>query len=413
MRAPVPGRSGADRGDVVPLRTAPLLALATLFAALPVGAQEPVVDSLAADTMEARPFVAGGVYDRPYLGRLLGRTAVGGYAEAHARFERADGLTEELGFLVKRFNLFTATDVSDFVRIGAELEFEEGGEEVRLEFAAIDVMVHPALTLRAGMILSPLGRFNLAHDSPLNPFTDRPLVSTDLLGVALSEAGFGILGGVGVGRAARLTYEVYATNGFHDGVVEGSQAGTRIAAGRGNFEDNNASPALVGRLAWSPALEHELGFSAHHGAYNVFRADGETLAPRRDLTILVLDFQTAVAGVDINSELAAVALDVAPSLAGITAARQRGMFVDAERVVWRGLFPAVPGSTLSVKARLDAVDFDADRRGDSSLRLTTGLNLRPTADTVLKVEYARGRERDRFNTPAETAAILVSLASYF
>ena len=39
-----------------------------------------------------RPFVPGGVYDKPFQGRLLGRTAIGGYAEAHARYERVDGL---------------------------------------------------------------------------------------------------------------------------------------------------------------------------------------------------------------------------------------------------------------------------------------------------------------------------------
>lgn len=38
------------------------------------------------DTADApRPFVEGGAYDKPYLTRLLGRTAIGGYAEAHAR----------------------------------------------------------------------------------------------------------------------------------------------------------------------------------------------------------------------------------------------------------------------------------------------------------------------------------------
>ena len=45
----------------------------------------------------------------------------------------------------------------------------------------IDFEVHPALNFRGGIILSPLGRFNLAHDSPANELTDRPLVSTAAL----------------------------------------------------------------------------------------------------------------------------------------------------------------------------------------------------------------------------------------
>ena len=126
------------------------------------------------DTLPSeRPFVAGGVYGKPYLTTLLGRTALGGYAEAHARWQRLDGMTEELGFEARRFNLFTSTLVSDFVRIGGELEIEEAGKELTLEYAAIDVLLHSAAVMRAGMILAPLGRFNLAHDSPRNEFTDR------------------------------------------------------------------------------------------------------------------------------------------------------------------------------------------------------------------------------------------------
>ena len=56
------------------------------------------------DTLPSEPpFVAGGVYDKPYLTTLLGRTALGGYAEAHARWQRLDGVTEELGFEARRF----------------------------------------------------------------------------------------------------------------------------------------------------------------------------------------------------------------------------------------------------------------------------------------------------------------------
>jgi hypothetical protein len=170
---------------------------------------------------------------------------------------------------------------------------------------------------------------------------------------------------------------------------------------------------VVGRLAWSPAVGHELGVSAHHGAYNIFRAGGEIIAPRRDLTIPVIDVETSVLGVQLSGEAARVAVGIDPALAGIVASRQRGLFLDAERVIARGLLRTMPESAISLKARLDAVDFDTDRAGDGILRLTIGLNMRPTADTVLKLEYARGRERARYNSPAETAAIFLSVASYF
>lgn len=369
-------------------------------------------DTTRAASDTSRPFVPGGMYDKPFQGRLFGRTAIGGYAEAHARYERVDGLRATSGFDAKRFNLFTATTVSDFVRMGAEIEIEEGGHEIKLEYAAIDLRLSPAMTFRGGMVLSPLGRFNLSHDSPLNEFTDRPLVSTDMLGVALSEPGFGVLGALPIG-GSRLTYEVYATNGFHAGLIESSPEGTRIPLGRGNFHDENGSPALVGRLAFSPRFGHEIAISAHHGAFNVFDLEGTPVDKRRNLSIAVFDGETEVGGVQLSGEAALATIDVPASLSGIYAARQRGFFIEAVRGFGAGWIPTMPTSRFAVKVRGDYVDFDAERTGQSTAQVTVGLNFRPTEDTVLKGDYVRGRGRDRFNNLAEHAFLLFSLATYF
>jgi hypothetical protein len=357
--------------------------------------------------------VEGGIYDKPYLGRLLGRTAVGGYAEAHARWQRVDGATEEAGFLAKRFNLFTATQVSDFVRIGAELEFEEGAEEIKLEFAAIDVAIHPALALRGGMLLSPLGRFNLSHDSPLNEFTDRPLVSTELLGVALSEPGFGVLGRFGFGAQGRLTYEVYGVNGFHEGLIYDAEDGTRLPAGRANFEDNNASPAVAGRIAFSPRLGWELGVSGHHGAYNVFETDGNVVDERRDVSIFVLDAEATWLGFAVAGEVAWVGIGVPEEIEAINASSQRGFYAEVVRTFGRGLVKVMPASYFSAKARIDAVDFDAHTAGDAISQITVGVNFRPTPDTALKLDFVRGRGWDRFDVPSDHAGLMFSIATYF
>ena len=326
---PVRGRSRALSG--IPL------VLIGLAGSLPVpgalSAQTPGADST---VVGDRPFVAGGQFDKPYLTTLLGRTAVGGYAEAHARFERVDGATEEAGFEAKRFNLFASSRVSDFVRFGAELEFEDGGEEVKLEFATVNVMIHPSLSLRAGMILSPLGSFNLAHDSPRNEFTDRPLVSTKILGVALSEPGLGALGLVPLQDGTRLTYELYLVNGFHDGLINDSPDGTRIPLGRGNFEDQNRSPALVGRVALSPRIEWEVGVSAHHGAWNVFEEEGLRIAERQDLTIWVVDASGTVGRFRFRGELAAASIDLPTGLQAIYQESQRGFYVEFLRDFGQG-----------------------------------------------------------------------------
>lgn len=369
----------------------------------------------AQDTAQAppRPFVEGGTYDRPYLTRLLGRTAIGGYAEMHARYEQVDGVTEEAGFSLKRWNIFTATQVSDFVRIAAELEFEDGGEEIIIEYAAIDVGIHPAFSIRGGMLLSPLGKFNLSHDSPRNEAVDRPMVSTGLLGVALSEPGLGAFGLVGLRGLGRLTYEAYAVNGFNEGLIERSPDGTRVFNGRSNFEDNNSSPALVGRIAFSPRVGFEVGLSGHHGAYNVYQLDGEQVDDRRDLTIAVLDVEATVAGFRLEGEVAQVRVELPPTMTGVFASRQQGFYLQATRRFGEGLVTTMPNSYFTALARVDMVDFDRNVAGDLERRVTLGVNFRPTSDTAIKLDYLRGRSRDRFNNPADEAGLLFSLATYF
>ena len=368
-------------------------------------------DTVRADT--TRPFVRGGVYDKPYQTRLLGRTAIGGYAEAHARYERVDGVTEESGFEAKRFNIFTSTRVSDFVRMAAELEFEEAGEEIKLEYAAIDVRIHPALTIRGGMLLSPLGRFNLSHDSPLNEFTDRPLVSTEILGVALSEPGFGVLGQVPMGRQGRLTWEAYLTNGFHDGMIANSPDGTRIPLGRGNTDDQNSSPAFVGRATWSPAVGYELGVSGHHGAWNQFTIDGTQVDERRDLTIGVVDGELTIAGIRISGEGALARADIPPGLRGTYASRQAGWYVDVARDIGAGWIRTAPGSTFTLKARVDGIDLDTEAVGHHIRQAGAGINFRPTSESVIKLELVRGWGYDQFNNRSDFAKLLASFATYF
>ena len=60
-----------------------VLVLVVLLWSPALEAQQPPVDTTRA------PFVPGGIYDKPYLTTLLGRTALGGYAEADASWPSA------------------------------------------------------------------------------------------------------------------------------------------------------------------------------------------------------------------------------------------------------------------------------------------------------------------------------------
>jgi hypothetical protein len=73
----------------------------------------------------------------------------------------------------------------------------------------------------------------------------------------------------------------------------------------------------------------------------------------------------------------------------------------------------MPASHFTAKVRVDAVDLDADRTGQSTQQVSVGINFRPTADTALKFDVVRGRASDEFNVRADHARLLMSLATYF
>jgi hypothetical protein len=365
----------------------------------------------AQDGADDRPFVSGGITDKPFIGQVS-RTSIGGYTETHFRWERELGLTEELTFDMKRFNLFVYTPVSSRLRVAAEIEFEEKGEEIVVEAALIDFEFHPTVTLRAGILLAPLGRFNIAHDSPANDLTDRPLMNTELIGTALSEVGMGFYGAIFPSNASRVTYEIYAVNGFHDGVALNDADGTRIPAGKDNIEDNNNRPSVTGRLALSPGSAGELGLSVHTGPYNTWEIDGLTVDDQRDLTLFVLDGDVNWRRFQLLGEYATASIDV-PAASSLLAESQNGFYLQGNSRFGHGWLSTLPDAEFTAVARWGQVDFDTDVDGDSQNRLTLGLNLRPVEDAVFKLDYQRNWTRDRFNNESKSAALLFSVATYF
>ncbi|MBX2991340.1 MAG: hypothetical protein KF749_09230 [Bacteroidetes bacterium] len=366
------------------------------------------------DTTMPPPMVKGGIYDRPYLFRPSSRIAIGGYAETMVRSEWVEGIHENVSFEARRFNIFLYSAIAPFVKLTSELEFEHGTEEIKLEVALIDIEFHEALNLRGGILLSPLGKFNLAHDSPGNPFTDRPLVSTAIIPSTFSEAGLGLFGSVYPSAEHRLTYEAYLVNGLNDDVLLGGE-GTSIPAGRPSAfdEDNNGSPAFVGRVAWLPEFGLELGVSLHSGLYNTFKEEGLIVDDKRGLTIAAIDLHWQIGDLEIAGEYARARIDIPASLNGMFAARQQGYYGQALYNVLSGIIPQFPNSVLAVGARYDYVDLDAELRGDDTHRLSVGVNLRLVPDTVIKLDYQHNWMFDRINNMERSAVIQFGVATYF
>jgi hypothetical protein len=356
-----------------------------------------------------------GIYDKPYIARMGSGTLLGGYMdhELLMGFDADDRLTTST-FRQHRFIPFLYSEITDRLHLAAEIEFEYGGDvskggEIKVEYAATDFAIRDWLIFRGGILLSPLGHFNLVHDSPVNDLTERPLVAREIIPTTLSESGIGFTGDIQPDDVNVIHYELYTVNGFTESILVKNAAGAlqrvRLRGGRGTQRtDNNKNKALVGRLSWSPRLGVQLGGSFHTGAYS---NEGEDR-----LTILAADAEVNRGPLQVQGEYAYARATL--DAFNLEAQKQHGFYVQAGYHIPTDRLLA--GSTFTLVGRYDLVDFGlggglSDQRQD---RVTVGVNFRPVEDTVFKLDYgtnfttAPGADRTR-----GAGQLAFSLATYF
>lgn len=389
-------------------------ALLSLLAAIPIGT------AAGQDTS----MVQGGIYQRPYL-LSAGRTAVGGYVEGNANYFRTDGIGEGFSMELRRFNVFFFSSVGRRLRFTSELEFEHGVEEIAFETALVDFTINPSLVVRGGILLTPIGAFNVNHDGPRYDFVDRPLVATRIIPATLSEVGFGVHGRLAP-RGLALSYDAYLTNGLGDGVLLNETGRTDLPSGKNpdRFgEDNNGSPAFSARVAAQSRRlgGSELGVSYYGGIYNTFRLEGETVDEKRWLSLFAVDLETRIRGVSLRGEMVWASIDVPDDLTELMGERQWGLYLDAVMTVWRPRIRGLPNPEVNLGLRVERVDFNRGTFQSTGLRIydeinavTAGLSFRPAAGTVFRANYRRESNRDpQGNPPSRTGGFQVGFATYF
>lgn len=371
---------------------------------------------------------AGEVYSKSFLARFGRNVYLGGYMDLeffHTERSRNDTFDQH------RLVPFIYADVSDHIKVAMEIEIEHGnGTELGVEFAHIDYWISSFLNFRAGIILDPLGHFNLVHDAPFKDLTTRPLVDEFIVPAVLREPGVGFFGSFSAGTW-EFDYEVYLVNGFKGLNDAGATAinntnGTRGARPHGNqlgtsaYRDFNDDKAVVGRFSVSPFLGLEAGFSAHTGKYDQ-SSDNRLTISALDLTVnlggvmsqlgATSDFWSAFefvgeyARANIQRDAFARASGVPDDLVGFYAEARYHFMPEWLRKI-------IPGgndeSTFTLVFRLDNLDFN----GAGRRQYVPGLNFRLREDTVFKVEYLFRRERGSL-APIENDQFVFSVATYF
>ena len=400
----------------------------------------------------AKPFVAapkaivGGYFDIQYRSHRKGVIETGGFG---------NGTTN--GFDQTRFVPFIYADITEHVKFASEVEIEHGirevsDNEISLEFAHLDYLVNEPFNIRAGILLIPLGKFNLLHDSPLNDLTDRPLVSQLVIPSTMAETGAGFYGTLYPGRTSKLDYEFYVTTGPCGYNADGSprvseENGTknsrqRKCASEDGLDINNGK-AVTGRVAFSPMLGVEVAGSSYYGnqsptSYNPlsitavdwtlqkgpFEILGEAAWAYARGNSRAIPGNTIGGGAGLPTGTSLTGLGISLNPLAAPPQRMQGFYLQGNYHFMPAFLTKLSpkrfgeGSTFTAVIRYDRVNLNLDNRGESQGQLeqiSFGLNYRPVEDAVFKVSYQYMPKSFNPNTSERIhdGALVISAATYF
>eukprot|EP00388_Colpodella_angusta_P019132 GDKJ01047817.1.p2 GENE.GDKJ01047817.1~~GDKJ01047817.1.p2 ORF type:complete len:410 (+),score=36.87 GDKJ01047817.1:3569-4798(+) len=366
------------------------------------------------------------VYNRPSLNINKTPIAIGGYVETNWQKLTTDGVSEGHQFQARRLTLFVSSAISKRVKFLTEIEFEDGGKEVAVEFASVDVEFHPLVNFRAGIILNPIGAFNQNHDGPKWEFTDRPISATQLLPATFSNSGAGIFGKK-YHKNWMFGYEMYFSGGFDDSIIENSENKTFLPAAKENperFEEiNSGEPLFTGKVAIRNSKIGELGISYMGGIYNKFQEDGIIIDEKRRVHVFALDFNTTIPFTKtfITTEFAWISVDVPETYTQQFGNKQHGGFIDLVQPVLSQTILGWEKAVLNVACRLEYVDWNVGtfnetggNIGEDLWSIMPAISFRPNTQTVIRLNYRFQKQRDIFdNPPSITDGFNFGISTYF
>jgi len=219
------------------------------------------------------------------------RTVIGGYGQFTLNAVKPGDADEfKATASVRRLVLFVAHPITDDIRVYTEFEWEntvacaacQGAVEI--EQAFVDArLLGDALSLRAGLVLIPMGIVNQWHEPPVFHGVERPAFDTVIIPTTWRELGAGFTGQI----AEVLRYELYLTTTLNP--LRLSETGLASARTQGSFAPANGY-AVSGRAELEPVLGMIAGasffFSNMGGNADYYRQDGR----ERDLKLPVFGY---------------------------------------------------------------------------------------------------------------------------
>jgi hypothetical protein len=389
------------------------------------------------------------------------------------------------GFTFRRMVLTADVNPADRLRFYTELEFErfgkieveraaipenrgginslpgtrfiqelegQAGSELKLEQFWMQYNLNNSFAIRGGVILPPLGRFNILHDDDYWDVPRRTLVDRDApvmpAKVAWSEAGIGLIGSNTLGKGW-VNYQFYVVNGVTlDFALEQTLAlrggdkakvehEAEISFASGPVNGSRPAQALTWRFGIIPRLGNEIAFSGYHGKYvpgflrqsawinslgidgkftrGNFEAEGEFIYTRYGkLQEVLSDLVRNLVSNEFEDELGKTETSIELGLRGPFTNSRRGFWIDA-KYRWRPewlkrsilgesfadpqLIPIIRYERVWFNKFVSGLEFknalieSFDTENLSQDRITIGLTYRPVASVPISFAYEHNRRR--------------------
>lgn len=333
----------------------------------------------------------------PLAAQEAEKTSIGGYGEVH--YTNPTGPNTPGTVTVARFVLYLAHSFSERLAFRSELEVEntkvEGGEEggeVALEQVYLDYQFSPAFTLRAGLLLPPIGIVNETHEPPTFNGVARPSFDNNVIPTTWRDIGVGAVGALP--GSSGLSYRVYLVNGLK---ASGFDALAGIRGGRQEGKEASfANPSVTGRLEWARLGLRIGGSFWYGGSANQDPALG-TGSFSNAVALVSADARYDIGPLMFRGVLANISIADADAInaayGGQVGSRIAGGYVEGAYDVLSSLAPA-SAQQLNAFIRYENYNTHAGVPAGVTLdetlarRITTlGLSYKPLYNVVFKGDY--------------------------
>lgn len=360
-----------------------------------------------------------------YRFAIAAKTALGGYAEL-VYSNQLQGPNNSKGGKanVRRVVLFIAHNFTDDLRFYSEFEIENaltgtnngislpgygGFEQAYIDY---DLVKGGALSLRAGLLLVPMGVVNQWHEPTIFHGVDRPAVERMIIPSTWRELGAGIMG-TPHGAFTGLKYELYFTTGFNP-LLFNADRGLGGGRQQGALATANGF-GITGRLEYEPVLGTVAGLSGYYGhsganANNIYDINHSKLKLDVPITGVSGDFRSRRWGFEWRAVGAAFWIGDTDKLRGAFDAQGNSVGPDVGSVIYGGygevaydvlhfaevrpqLLPFVRIEHYDTMAHISGREKTTADNAHAISDFVAGLTFRPITQVVLKTDMVWRRPK--------------------